>query len=194
MKVIGVTGGSGSGKSSFCAFMSEMGAAVSDADKISHSVIKRGGEAFDEVLTAFGENILGQRGEIDRKILGKIVFSDKEKLAILNRITHKHIFAKMRREIELTESKIILLDVPLLFGSGFPIEYDLSIAVTASYDVRIKRVSIRDKISEESAKARIASQMSDNELISLADICVDNSHGLNELKAKAARIYNIIVS
>ena len=192
MKVIGVTGGSGSGKSAFCGFLAELGAAVVDADKISHSTILRGGAAFDEIVSAFGREILGADGEIDRKTLGKIVFSSAEKLALLNEITHKHIFKEMRLEIECKNRDIVLLDVPLLFSDDFPIEYDLSIAVIADLQTRIERITARDKISRDAALARISAQMSDREMAARADICVDNSRGTDELKEKATHIYNII--
>ncbi len=192
MKIIGVTGGSGSGKSLFCGFLTELGAAVIDADEIAHRVIKRGGAAFDEIVSAFGSGILGENGEIERKKLGKIVFSEQKKLSLLNKITHKHIFKEMSETIEKIEHGIVLLDVPLLFAEDFPIEYDLSIAVIAQRDVRIARIAERDGISREDAAARIAAQMSDGEMAARADICVDNSRGTDELKSKAARIYNII--
>ncbi len=191
MKIIGVTGGSGSGKSSFCKFFAEAGAAVINADEISHRVMKRGGAAFDETVKAFGEKIL-RGGEIDRKALGEIVFSDSEKLTLLNKITHRHIFEEMRREIEHTDSEIILLDVPLLFADDFPIEYDLSIAVTAAIETRLERITARDGISRETALARISAQSDDVKLRRRADISIDNSAGLDALRETAVRLYNII--
>ena len=192
MKIIGITGGSGSGKSLFCGFLAELGAAVIDADEIAHRVIKRGGAAFDETVSAFGSGILDENGEIDRKRLGKIVFSDQKKLSLLNEITHRHIFREMSEEARRVGDGMVLLDVPLLFADDFPIKCDLSVAVIAQHEVRISRIAERDGISKEDAAARIASQMSDEETAARADICVDNSRGIDELKAKAARIYNII--
>lgn len=192
MKIVGVTGGSGSGKSSFCKILCDMGASVVDADKISHRIIMRGGAAFDEIISEFGSEILEEDGEINRHLLGEIVFSDKKRLTVLNQITHSRIFEEMRREISQSNSEIVLLDVPLLFSSDFPIEYDLSIAVIADEQTRIERIAARDKITPDAAKARIAAQMSEREMSKLADICVDNSRTLGELYTKAERIYHII--
>ena len=98
MKIIGVTGGIGSGKSTVSGMFRQFGAEVIDADEISRNVAKKTGSAFCEIVENFGEEILLENGEIDRKRLGQIVFSDKNRLQVLNEIIHKYVFLEMGLE------------------------------------------------------------------------------------------------
>lgn len=189
MKVIGITGASGAGKSTVCAELSRMGAEVADADKIAHEICMRGGAAFDELSAEFGEEIIGDDGEIDRKLLGKIVFSDKERLSRLNEITHKYVYSELLRRIRECRADIMVIDIPLLFEEGSPIHYDLTVAVTADEKTRLERIVSRDGISRDAAESRMKNQMSDGEYASLADLCVRNCSG-----ADAARLAADIVS
>lgn len=184
MKIIGITGGSGAGKSTVCAELKKRGALIIDADKISREVSARGGAAFDEIVGAFGEEILSG-GEIDRKRLGGIVFADREKLDTLNKITHKHIFAEMKRQLSGCRAAVAVLDVPLLFQDDFPIKCDLTVAVTAPHDVRIERIMRRDGIDRGAAEARLKNQISDAQYAELADMCFENN-GTEERLAELA--------
>ena len=92
MRIIGVTGGIGAGKSTVSKMFSQLGADIVDADEIARAVTKKEGRAFSEIISFFGKEILSESGEIDRKKLAGIVFSDKEKLVALNEITHKYVF------------------------------------------------------------------------------------------------------
>ncbi len=189
MKIIGITGASGAGKSTVCAELERMGAYVADADKIAHEVCARGGAAFDELSAEFGEEIIGDNGEINRKALGKIVFSDKERLKKLNEITHKHVYSELMRRISECRADIMIIDIPLLFEEGSPINYDLTVAVTAGRETRLERIILRDNISRDAAEARIKNQMSDSEYARLADLCVKNDNGTD-----AAELAAVIVS
>lgn len=191
MKIIGITGGSGAGKSTLCAELKKRGAKIIDADKIAREVSTRGGAAFDETVGYFGDGILGSDGEIDRKLLGKIVFSDREKLKKLNEITHKHIFAAMRREIENSEKNTVILDVPLLFSEDFPIKCDLTVAVTAPKELRTERIMKRDNIDRNAAAARLKNQMSDAEYARLADRCFENDGDMEKTAEFAEELLNI---
>jgi len=150
--IIGLTGGTGAGKSAVSNFLESKGATVIDADKLSREITKENGVALPEINEAFPGVI--KDGILDRKALGRIVFSDKEKLLILNKITHKYI-------IKLTEEKIseatglIILDAPLLFEAGEEALCDKVIFVRADDDVRIKRIMERDNLTYEEAKMRI---------------------------------------
>ena len=189
MKIIGVTGGIGSGKSTVCKEFAALGAAIIDADEISHKITRKGEQAYFEIIENFGKEILTQDKEIDRRLLGKIVFADKEKLCLLNRITHKYIFAEMNRQIEENNGKeVVVLDVPLLFGSDFPIKYDLSIGVIVPDVVRIARVAKRDKISEKDVLARIKNQLKNEDYIRLCDICIENVD-IEKMKRQVADIF-----
>ena len=181
MKIIGISGGTGAGKSLVCAELKKRGAAIIDADEISRRVSRSDGCAYAELVEFFGSGILQDSGEIDRRELGRIVFSDPEKLAELNRITHKHIFAEMKREIDGCTAQIAVFDVPLLFQSDFPFDCDLTVAVVAQPEVRLSRIMARDGISRDAAEARMRNQMPDEEYARLADMCADNSKGVEEI-------------
>ena len=189
MKVIGITGGTGSGKSTIAAELKALGAEVIDADKISRQVTAKGGVAFDEIIRSFGEGVLAENGEIDRKKLGGIVFSDSRKLELLESITHKHIFDKMKKQLDSCKAEVAVLDVPLLFSSDFPFKCDLTVAVVADCEVRIKRIMERDGITREAALLRINNQLSDDEMKSLANICFANNGDFEELRKFVAELY-----
>lgn len=174
MKIIGITGGIGAGKSTVSEEFKKYGAYIIDADKISHQVTAKNGSAYAEIVDSFGTDILRNDGEIDRKKLAGIVFSDKNELKKLNYITHKHIFEKMREEIASSDSELIILDVPLLFSADFDIKCDYKIAVVANLQERIERVMFRDGISRDDVLKRIDAQLSDEEMREKADICIEN--------------------
>lgn len=182
MKIIGITGGTGAGKSALSAELKRLGATVIDADLISRGVSKNGGAAFEEIVMSFGTDILDKSGEIDRKKLGKIVFENPQKLELLESITHKHIFERMQQEIDLCKSDIAVLDVPLLFQCDFPIKCDLTVAVIADEETRIKRIMNRDGITKDAAVARIKNQLSNDEYKALADVCFENNGTAKEIK------------
>lgn len=191
MKIIGITGGIGAGKSTVCAEFEKYGAFIVDADKISHQVTEKNGTAYQEIVEYFGESILKSNKEIDRKKLAGVVFSDKGKLEKLNEITHKHIFDKMKEQISLSNNELIILDVPLLFSADFDIKCDFKIAVLANLKDRIKRVMERDNVIEEDVLKRISVQLSDEEMKKIADICIENDTYEN-MKNQVRSIVDII--
>lgn len=190
MKIIGITGGIGAGKSTVCNEFKKCGAKVIDADEISRKVTAKDGEAYSDIIEKFGTEILLESGQINRKALAKIVFSDKTKLSVLNSITHKYIFKKIKEEIDSSTEEIVVLDVPLLFSSDFPIECDIKIAVLADRDERIKRVKKRDGLNEEEIVARMNNQLSNDEYKRLADICIINK----DFDDTQKQIQNILTS
>lgn len=193
MKVIGVTGGIGAGKSVVCAMFAECGGTVIDADKIAREVMEQGFPAYREIVSAFGKEILHPDGEIDRKALAAIVFSDSSRLDVLNTITHKHIFEEMQRRLaEIPPDGTAVLDVPLLFSSDFPFRCDKTVAVLAEREVRIARVQKRDSMDRKSVLRRMDSQLSDAEYCRLADICIDNSDGVEHLSRQVRKIYDSV--
>lgn len=191
MKIIAVTGGIGSGKTTVSKMFEDLGAEVCDADLIAKETEKCGGAAYDEIKNFFGEQIILPNGEIDRKVLADIVFSDKKKLEKLNKIVHKYVFFEMEKTIKNSSAEVVCLDVPLLFSSDFPIKYDFSVGVTADMEERIKRVLQRDKTSEEDIKKRIKNQISDKELFEKADFVVKNNDKKSTFKA-VENIFNIV--
>lgn len=193
---LALTGGIGSGKSTVAEIFSDLGAYIIDADRISHQVLEKGRDAYYETIKIFGDEILLCDKSIDRKKLAQIVFSDKFMLDMLNKITHKHIFQTMQEKIDLYKSEnksgIIVLDVPLLFSSDFPIYYDKSIAVVADREIRIMRAALRDNCSKEKIMQRMKNQISDDKLITLSDYVIENSGSYSELKTKSKQLYKQI--
>lgn len=188
MKIIGITGGTGAGKSSVCDELKKHGAEIVDCDKIARRVVEKGMPALTEIVEVFGPDVLTDDGNLDRRKMGKFVFSDAERLEELNRITHKHIFAEMERQIAGSRADVVVLDVPLLFQCDFPIKCDVTVAVTASREVRIKRIMERDGITEDEAIARMSNQLTEREYADLADICFENDGDRERICEFAARL------
>ena len=150
--VLGLTGGTGAGKSLISAILQKKGAKIIDADKLSREITKEDGIALPEIEKAFPGVV--ENGILDRKALGRIVFSDKEKLLILNEITHKYIIKLTKEAIE-TSDGLIVLDAPLLFEAGEDKLCDKVIFVEADEDQRLERIVKRDNLSYDDAIARI---------------------------------------
>ena len=175
MVVIGLTGGSGSGKSTIASLLRQKGIQVIDADKIGRVVVEKGKPALREIVEEFGEGVLQPDGTLDRKKLASIVFTDREELKKLNRITHKYITAIVKEELAASKADISVIDAAVLKESGILDMCDYVIAVIAEKDIRIKRIMERDGITEEAAKNRINSQEPDAKYVQYADFVIDNS-------------------
>ena len=192
MKVIGLTGGTGSGKSVVSKSLAAAGAVIIDADKIAHEIILKGEPAYMEIIEYYGTGILDDEKNIIRKKLGEIVFNDKEKLAFLNQCTHKYITVEVKRQIaaakEEGKAAAIIVDAPLLLEAGLEKVCDLVWVVYAEPEVRAQRVMARDGITYELAKARIANQKSWEEYRQAADAVIDNSKDLEHLEGQLAEI------
>ena len=188
MRVIGLTGGTGSGKSVVSKGLAAAGAVIVDADKIAHEIILKGEPAYHEIVEYYGTGILDEEGNIIRKKLGEIVFNDKEKLAFLNQCTHKYITAEVKRQISVAKEEgiatAIVVDAPLLLEAKLETVCDLVWVVYADPEVRAQRVMARDGITYELAKARIANQKSWEEYKACADHVIDNSKDLDHLQTQ----------
>ena len=196
MKVIGLTGGTGSGKSVVSKSLAAAGSVIVDADKIAHDIILKGEPAYEEIIEYYGTGILGEDGEIIRKKLGEIVFNDKEKLAFLNRCTHKYITMEVKRQIAAAKeegtAKAIIVDAPLLLEAGLETVCDLVWVVYADPEVRAQRVMARDGITYELAKARISNQKSWEEYKAAASTVIDNSKDLAYLEGQLTEILKML--
>ncbi|MFV0313955.1 MAG: dephospho-CoA kinase [Anaerotignum sp.] len=194
MKVIGLTGGTGSGKGVVSKCLEEAGAVVIDADFIGHEIIKKGNPAYCELVDYFGDQILQEDGEIFRRKLGEIVFSEKEKLEFLNRCTHKYIAQEILRKIDMEQklgcAKLIVIDAPLLIEVGFDKICDVVWVVYADEEVRANRVMQRDGITYEMAKARIGNQKSWEEYKRHAVEVLDNSTTVADIRNQAELLFN----
>ena len=194
MQIIGLCGGSGSGKGAVSEFLSLYGVKTIDTDAVYHDITSHRTECVDEVALAFGDEVINPDGSLNRKELAKIVFSgeDAEKRRqLLNKISHKHVWDKTKELItdyENNGAKFVLIDAPLLFESGFNENCDYTVAVTADIDIRIERIIKRDGIDRNAAIMRIKSQLSDEYLIKHADYHLENSRSLDELKEQVKNL------
>lgn len=186
MKVIGLTGGTGSGKGVVSKRLAAAGAVVIDADRIAHEIILKGEPAYTEIVNHYGTEILDAEGNIIRRKLGEIVFLDAEELTFLNRCTHKYICAEVDRQIAEAKAenttRAIVLDAPLLLEAGLESRCDAVWVVYAEPEVRARRVMERDGIGYDIAKARIANQKSWEEYQEAASVVLDNSRDIAYLQ------------
>jgi len=201
MKVIGLTGGIGSGKSTVSRFLKELGAVVIDADKVGHEAFKPDTETWREVVAAFGQEILTTGGEIDRQKLGNIVFGDSQALARLNQIVHPRIYDLVKARIEDYRRrgvKVVVLELPLLvevplaLKAGQPTlsdELDEVWVTVAPESTVLKRLEEKMGLSEAEARARIRSQLASEERVKHADVVIDTDCRLDELKTKVEKLW-----
>ena len=178
MLVIGLTGGIGTGKSEAARRMVSFGAALIDADMVGHEAYQPHAEAWERVVEAFGEGILQSNGEIDRRSLGAIVFSDPEQLARLNGIMHPLMASMVQEKIEALETEgteVVVVEAALLFEAGWDSLVQEVWVTDASEEAVIHRLGQRNGMSEEEARKRLASQMSRTERLERADFVIDNS-------------------
>ena len=192
-KIVGITGGIGSGKSLVSEMFQELGATIVDADRIAREILEPGGRAFKKVVDSFGKEVLNNDGTLDRKKIADIVFSNPDQLELLNSLTHPVVFEVMQEEVERANDGVICLDVPLLFTCDFPIFCHKTIAVLAPKEIRIHRILKRDQCSVASAEARIANQLSDQEFQEKADICINNDGDVDNLRKHVLEIYHQIL-
>ncbi len=181
MKIIGITGGIGSGKSTLCSELKKLGAQIIDSDLISREITQKGKPALSEIAETFGQEVININGELERKKLGSIVFNYPEKLKRLNQITHRYIFEEMERQLNEATASVVVLDVPLLFQCDFPFKCDLTIAVLADKEERIKRIMNRDGVDRNAALLRMERQLKDSEYKRMADVCFENNGGFDKI-------------
>lgn len=187
MKIIGLTGGTGSGKSIICAQLEKRNAYIINADEIAHNIIKKGQPAYKKIIDYFGLNILDKEDNIIRKKLGEIVFSHKEKLDFLNKCTHYYISERIYSLIQEIKKcpnqyQCIILDAPLLIESNLTSLCDEIWVVYAKEEDRLNRIMQRDYITYEQAKNRILSQKKWEEYKKYATVIIDNSKDFNFLE------------
>lgn len=192
MFIAGLTGGIATGKSTVAGFLAQAGATIIDADKIAHSVVRKGQSAWEKIVEHFTEAVLLPDGEINRVLLGDIIFKDAEQKNILNSIVHPEVFREMARQIDEAAARpgtLIILDVPLLIESGMHGSLSEVILVYTPQSVQIRRLMERDRISEGDARARIDSQMPIEEKRVHATIIIDNSADLESTRRRSLDVY-----
>lgn len=162
MKIIGLIGGSGAGKSTVSAEFERKGAYVADGDLIARKIVEPGKPALLEIVETFGADVLCPDKSLNRKRLAKIVFSDPDKLHKLNLITHKYISEEIKKELAQCEKNIFVMDAAALVESGLHEMCDAVVFVNAERETRMNRIMARDDLTREEAKRRIDAQKDDN--------------------------------
>jgi len=189
MRVIGLTGGIGSGKSLAAEYFSDLGALVIDADQLARAAIERGSSGFDEVVAIFGDSVL-TNGEINRRYLGEIIFKDQGLRTQLESIIHPLVRNEFEAAVaSLTGDQRLVYEIPLLFETGGAERFDLVITVEADIELRMARLQAKGLLISE-IKARIAAQATRQQRESIADFVIENSGSEDDLLRKVENIWD----
>jgi dephospho-CoA kinase len=192
MRLIGLTGGIGTGKSRVAGFLRELGVTVIDADEATRAVQAPGTEGLRLLADAFGEEILTPEGALDRPRLAAIAFADPKARQRLNGIVHPLVrrwMAERQREAAARGDPLVVLDVPLLFETRGTDGLDAVILVYAPEELQLKRLTELRGMDERAARERIAAQMPIDEKRRLASHVILNTGSLDELRAEAERTW-----
>lgn len=192
MRLIGLTGGIATGKSTVAAMLRDVGAQVVDADQIAHEVTAPGSPAIAEIAARLGAEFVGPDGALDRPRLARVVFRDAKLREALNAIVHPRVRDAIEgacRKLEAAGSSIVVLDIPLLLESRGMYEVEAIWLVYAPAPVQLRRLMLRNALPEQEALARIRAQMPIEEKRRLADVVIENTDGLDELRAQVAALW-----
>lgn len=182
MRMVGLTGGIGAGKSAVAQRLAELGAVIIDADALAREVVEPGTDGLAEVVAEFGAGVLRPDGSIDRPALGHIVFDDPDARARLERIVHPRVRARTAEIVAAADQDAVIVnDVPLLVEAGLHRAYDLVIVVEAAANVRVARLVADRGMAESDVRARIAAQATDEERRAVADVVIVNDGRRDEL-------------
>jgi dephospho-CoA kinase len=182
MRLIGVTGGIATGKSTVDRMLVDHGAIVIDADELAREAVGPGEPTLDEVATRFGRDVIRPDGTLDRGRVGEIVFADAEARRDLERITHPRIMELMQERIATAlagPAPLVAVDVPLLFESAREGMFEGVLLVYAPRDVQLRRLRERNGLDEDAALQRLAAQLPIAEKRDRATWIIDNSHGID---------------
>ncbi len=197
MKVIGLTGGIGSGKSTVARLFAEHGARVIDADTIGHEVYRPGTPGWEGVVGAFGRDVIAADGTIDRAVLGRRVFADPEARARLNAIVHPLIGMEIQTRLEAArqadDGRPVVIEAALLLDAGWRPLADVVVVVVAPRTVILERLQAQRGLAAADVEARIAAQIDDDARRRLADVVIENGGGMDDLRAAVHGVWEHIV-
>jgi dephospho-CoA kinase len=197
VRVVGLTGGIGSGKTTVARMFEKLGAEIVDADTIAREVVRSGTPALAKITERFGADVLTAEGALDRKKLAAIVFSDDRARADLNAIVHPAVAQRTQEEILARAAKgarLILYDVPLLYESGLEATFPEVIVVSVPQDVQRARILARDALSTEDIEARIRAQMPLEAKVQRATWVIDNSGPLEETERRVKALFDDLIA
>lgn len=198
MKIIGLTGGIASGKSTVVKALERLGAIIIDSDKLAHTIIEPDKPAWKDIVQLFGREILNEDLTINREKLGTLVFNNPDYLKELNRITHPRIMERYKDDLRSIKSRqpdaIVVMEVPLLYETHMDRICDEVWVVWVNRKTQIKRLMKREGLNYEESIKRIDSQMSLDEKARRADLVIDNTHNVKETIVIATKYFNEILS
>jgi len=198
MLISALTGGIATGKSIVAEVLQDLGCYIHEADKEAHKLIFPNTSAWEKIVSRFGREILTKNNRIDRRKLGKIVFSHKEELDFLNRLIHPLVLENLLETIKKTQLKeqykIFVSEAAVVIESGFAKYFEKIIVVHCGPDLQIRRLMKRDKISRQEALDRINSQITNTERMKYADYRIDSSGTLQETIEQSERVYRNLLS
>ena len=191
MKKVGLTGGIGSGKSTVARMLGGAGFAVVDADQVARDIMTPGSPLLEEVAAAFGADLIGDDGALDRGELARRAFATTEDTQRLNAITHPAIRAESERRFAAAEEageQAVIYDMPLLVDLGLNQDMDLTVVVDVDKEERIRRLVDKRRLDEADARARMAQQIDDATRLAAADVVIDNNGPLDALEPQVAAL------
>lgn len=192
MRIIGLTGGIASGKSTIARMLEKLGASVIDADQLSREVVMPGSQALTEIAKAFGPSILNQDGTLNRAALGRIIFADPESRRLLEAITHPAIASLAKVRLDSLERKgveVVVYMAPLLIEAGVSGRVDEIWVVYVDTETQVMRLMARDGISREEALLRTGSQMPMDEKRHFGKVVIDNRGSLDDVWQKVRALW-----
>jgi dephospho-CoA kinase len=206
MRVIGLTGGIASGKSTVSYMLRELGAEVIDADLVAKEVIEPGTDAWRELVSEFGPLILNRDRSINRRRLGRLVFGDPNRVKRLNALTHPRIVSRIAGRIAAAraaaaaaaprgpgETRVLVVDAPLLIEAGMTALVDQVWVVVVDSDTQVKRLMARDHFTFQEALNRLSAQMPPEEKARLADVVIDNRGPVERTRAQVLDLWRGLV-
>jgi dephospho-CoA kinase len=194
-RVIGLTGGIGSGKSTVSQYLSELGATIVDADKIGHEIYQPNTTVWQQLIETFGKQILTPDNTVDRKKLGEIVFGNPELLKKLDNLVLPAMFQIAKKKIESAckqGARVVILDAPTLFEAKWDSLVEEVWVVVADEAIVIKRAMARTGLPEAQIRSRINAQMSNEQKIKRSNVVIHNNGSIKELREKVKVLWGTI--
>jgi dephospho-CoA kinase len=193
MRLIGLTGGIGSGKSTVAAMLAERGATVIDADRVAHDVYEPGAEGHQMLVDRFGREVLDEHGRVDRKLLGGVVFNDDKALADLNGIIHPLVRKEIaRRLLEITEDDpdaVVVIEAALMTETGWSGGAGELWAVVAEPEIVVRRLVSLRGLEESDVRLRLAAQTTNDARRKVATRVIENNGDLEDLELEVDRAW-----
>ena len=191
MLVVALTGGIGSGKSTVGQIFEDLGAVVTDSDQLARNVVERGTSGFDQIVAAFGDEVL-KNGELDRAVLAEVIFKDPSKRTQLEQITHPLIRRAFAKIVESAQNdSIVINQIPLLVESKHDYKFDHVITVSATEEVRIQRLLMRG-LNLTQIKQRIGAQSTDAQREAISDTVITNNKDQSELLLEVEKVWELL--